>query len=117
MSEGTTVTCHAWAPKTKSKPRQISRALCVGMPEPYCSECPNATFTMQLPRRIDHKVSCPRWTTTSKSAGEPPSEYVPVLRETCLTTRPFEFCSSCPNSKSEEPARLKPGWLTKEKKK
>lgn len=116
MSKVTTVTCHAWAPKAQNKPRQVSRVLCVEMTEDYCPECPNSLFVVKLPVRGEAKVSCPRWNQGSRLSGAPPSEYVPVRRETCLTRRPFEYCASCPNSQSEEPARLKPGWWSKENK-
>lgn len=108
--DGLYVTCHAWAPKQKNRPHQVSREVCVSQAREHCKICPNSRFVLRLPIAIGHQtVSCPRWL-NSTSEG-PPVEYVQIRRELCFTKKPFDFCRICPNARQQNPPRAIPGWV------
>ena len=116
---GKHVTCHDWAPKQQSRGHSVSRALCLLGQKDYCPSCVHSRFTMKISVGAgDQPVSCPRWESSAdRSNNLPPITYSPVRRETCLRVRPFEFCPSCPNSKSEEDPYVTAGWYKDWKKK
>lgn len=56
-------------------------------------------------------VFCPRWESNEDREKERlPILYVPIRRETCMRTKPFSFCSTCPNANPAELPRNVDGW-------
>ena len=110
--KGLYVQCHAWAPKQQSKPHTVSRVMCLSMTEDYCPKCPHSAFVLHIQQEVGGQtVACPRWGKgRSRHKGDAPSDYVLLPRETCLTTRPFEYCPSCPNSQKDLTPFTEPGW-------
>lgn len=110
-SDGLYVQCHSWAPKKQDRPRTVSRVMCLLMTEDYCHKCPHSRFILHMLQGVGHQeVACPRWDEGHRYKGDMPSRYVSIPRETCLTTRPFEYCPSCPNSTKENAPMCQPGW-------
>ena len=109
---GKFVTCHDWAPKQRNRGHSVSRALCLMDTREGCSTCLHSRFVLRIPMGAgDQIVSCPRWDgSQSRNKGGVPVLYVQIRRETCLRARPFEFCTSCPNSKPAELPRNIEGW-------
>jgi hypothetical protein len=92
------------------------RAVCLAQKYPGCATCPHAFFTLLFPEQPQREalVACPRWwdPTSRYLRSAPPDVYIPTEQATC-EGKPFEFCSSCPNSAElEEMGVLKdePGW-------
>ena len=109
--DGKYVACHDWAPKQRNRGHEVSRAVCLLAKKPSCGGCPHRQFVLRLPMGAgDQTVACPRWEQSSMMKKEPPDLYVPVRRETCLRSRPFAFCSSCPNSRPAQTPRVEEGW-------
>lgn len=111
MGQGLHVTCQAWAPKQQNRQHEVSRLMCLMLTKEHCTTCPNVNFNLQVTQNLgNQEVSCPRWRGCSRLLGDNPTDYVQVPRETCLTTRPFEFCSSCPNSGKDNLPHVSPHW-------
>lgn len=98
-------------------PHWVSRTLCLASARVGCSTCPDFDFKMTFQANIgDQAVACPRWDSeATRLQGVPVQEYVVIKREPCLTVRPFPWCSSCANSRPEEPPRANPGWYDQER--
>ena len=106
------VQCHSWSPKQESRPRTVSRVMCLVQATDHCPQCPHSRFTVHTQPGVGHQtVACPRWRGgAQRHLSDMPSEYVLIPHETCLTTKPLEFCSSCPNNRRTHLPFTEPGW-------
>ena len=108
---GLVVTCHAWSPKKEDHGHDQSRSLCVLQPRDNCPSCAHSRFKLSFQEGIgNQEVACPRWDHDADRVEGKPAEYVQIRREICMTTKPFEWCTFCPNTKAEGAPFSVPGW-------
>ena len=74
----TTVYCYAKDPLHRSRPFQVSRAVCVAPPHLYCAECDHREFVVTL-TNVRAVVSCPVGRLAADARG---SDLVYRLRQT-----------------------------------
>lgn len=113
MSEdGMFVQCHSWSPKQESRPHTVSRVMCLMQATDHCPQCPHSRFVIQTQPGVGNQiVACPRWRGgVQRHLSDMPSEYVLIPHETCLTSKPLEYCSSCPNNRRTHLPFDEPGW-------
>lgn len=111
QSKGLYVLCDGEAPKSGQDVRQQSRGVCLGKPLKACGTCEHSSFTLSFKPGIGNEVvACPTWKSIDAKLEHKPPLYEAVRREQCLLKRPYDYCSSCPNSKVDRPAETKEGW-------
>lgn len=109
-SKGLIVLCDGDAPKTGGSVRQQSRAVCLGKPLEACNSCEHSVFKIRLKPLGNQLVACPQWNTIGERYDKVKPRYEMVRRELCLTVRPYEHCTFCPNKDISNPAEIIPGW-------
>lgn len=94
-------------------PHTVHRAVCLMGLREHCGACPNGQFALRFRlREPDEVVLCPRWASEEdRGRKQDPQGYEPVYRTTCLNSRPFPFCSECPNSLASNKGMKEPKWF------
>lgn len=110
-TKGLYVLCDGYAPKSGTDVHQTTRLKCLVSPMPACKSCEHSNFVVKLRLGVgDQKVACPRWNNIEDRLNHVFPKYEIIRRELCITRRPFEYCSSCPNKDATMKPQTEPGW-------